>query len=185
MKKVTIPLLAVLLVATIVVAHAGIIISTIEPIPYGQPELVEPSTVTAPAAAPAAPAAAPAAPASIGDFVVTDITCDPSRIIAGSPINFIVTVKNEGASESTETLVLNVDGVEVDTEEVTLAAGASTEVTFKHRTKTTVTPEELGQTYQGAEFAPEGAPVERDVTVEVGGVTTTFTLAPTPFMPVT
>ena len=197
MKKVTITLLAVLFVATIVVAHAGYLVSTIEPITYGQPTLVDPTTVTpAPAAAPTAahpqeqPAAAPAptaapaaAPVAIGDFVVTDITCDPTRVIAGSKVEIIVTVKNGGASESTQTLVLNVDGEQADTEDLTLAAGASEEIVFKYQTKTTESPEARGQVEQGQ--TDTGAIAERDVPVEVGGVTTTFLLVPTPFMPIT
>jgi|GEM_PF-576105 len=160
---------------------------------YQMPYEVEPkipSPTAAPAAAPtAAPAAAPtaapvaAAPASIGDFVVTGITCNPTRVTAGDPVNVIVTVKNGGASQGTQTLVLHVDGAEADTKEVTLAAGASDEITFKYKTKTTASPESLGQVVQGQAVA--GAPVERDVPVEVGGVTTTFLLVPTPFMPIT
>ena len=92
-------------------------------------------------------------------------------------------VKNNGASESTQTLVLNGDGEEVDREELTLAAGASEEIIFKYQTKTTESPEARGQVVQGAE--DPGAIPERDVTVEVGGVTKTFLLVPTPFMPIT
>ncbi|MFC1787248.1 CARDB domain-containing protein [Halobacteriota archaeon] len=190
MKKVTITLLAVLFLVSTLVANIGPILATIEPITYGQPELVDPTTVTpapaaaAPAAAaPAAAAPAAAAPVPIGDFVVTEITCDPSRVIAGSKLEVIVVVKNAGASESTQTLVLNGDGAEVDREELTLAAGASEEVVFKYQTKTTASPESQGQTVQGQKV--EGGAVERDVTVEVGGVTTTFLLVPTPFMPIT
>jgi len=92
-------------------------------------------------------------------------------------------VKNGGASQGTQTLVLHVDGAEAATKDVTLAAGASQEITFRYQTKTTASPESLGQVVQGEEKA--GLPQERNVPVEVGGVTTTFLLVPTPFMPIT
>ena len=195
MKKVTITLLAVLFVATIVVAHAGYIVSTIEPITYGQPTLVDPTTVTpaaAPAAAPAAtPAPAAAAPAAAAPaaaplppgFTVSDLIIDPARVTEGGIAEVTVTVKNGGTSEGTHTVVLMIDGVADDSETVTLAPGESTDVTLKHKTAAGLSPEERGQTEEGA--APPGGTVERDVLVEVDGLTGTFRLLPLQFMPIT
>jgi len=62
------------------------------------------------------------------DLVSLDIV--PPEVATGETVSVTAEVKNIGGSEGTYTAILTVDGVQVETKEVTLAPGASETVTF-------------------------------------------------------
>ena len=82
------------------------------------------------------------------------IGVEPSSVESGNPVVISADVTNSGTVEATETIVLMVDGVKVDEQTITLAAGETTTVTF------TYTEDEVG-THRAT---INGVPVEFEVT---------------------
>ena len=72
---------------------------------------------------------APVPPSPV--FITSNLTIQPDAIRPGYyATNISVTVTNTGAQPGTYTVVLNVDGSPVQSQDVSLAGGASQEVTF-------------------------------------------------------
>ena len=76
----------------------------------------------------AKPASTP--PPSIAEFEVTSLDITPPEVMAGETVSITAEVKNTGDGEGSYTAVLTVDGATIETQEVTLAPGASKTVTF-------------------------------------------------------
>jgi hypothetical protein len=78
------------------------------------------------------------APACGGDggaeFELSGLSISPSSAGIGESVTISATVKNTGDDEGSEDIALKVDGDEVDTKAVTVAAGASKSVTFSYTT---------------------------------------------------
>ena len=88
-------------------------------------------TVTAP------PVIVPPKPA---DIFTSNLSVTPSRVEPGDTVTISVRVANRGGQEGTYLVELKIDGVVVETERVTLAAGAGETVTF-------TTSEDMGGIY--------------------------------------
>ncbi len=78
-----------------------------------------------------------AAPACGGDeegaeFELSGLTITPSEAGVDEDVSIKVTVENVGEEEGSTEVALKVDGEEVDSKSVTVAAGASKTVTFTH-----------------------------------------------------
>jgi hypothetical protein len=81
---------------------------------------------------------APVPPSPV--FITSNLTIQPDKINPGYyATNISVTVTNTGEQPGTYTVVLNVDGSPVQSQDVSLAGGASQEVTF------IFVPNKLGQ----------------------------------------
>ncbi|HEY40240.1 MAG TPA: PKD domain-containing protein [Dehalococcoidia bacterium] len=63
-------------------------------------------------------------------FTCSGLTISPAEVEAGETVTISVTVSNSGDLEGTYQLVLNINGVAVATEDVTLAGGTSQHVSF-------------------------------------------------------
>lgn len=63
-------------------------------------------------------------------FRISDLTVTPEEAAVGDDVKVSVTVTNVGLAEGSYTVVLEINGVEEDTETVVLAGGASTTVEF-------------------------------------------------------
>ncbi len=63
-------------------------------------------------------------------FATSDLTISPTEVDAGEAITISVTVANTGELSGSYTVTLTINNVVTDTKEVTLAGGASVEVTF-------------------------------------------------------
>jgi len=116
--------------------------------------LVGTFTVMAPSVTPEAPAA----------FSLSKLTVKPTEVESNEPVTITVSVTNTGSSEGAYTVILKINGVKEAEKSVTVAAGASKEVSFS------VTKEETGS-----------------YTVEADGISSTFTVveAAPPTPPVT
>ena len=66
------------------------------------------------------------------EFELSGLTISPSEAGVGEEVSIQVTVENVGEDEGSTEVTLKVDGDEVDSEEVTVAAGATRTVTFTH-----------------------------------------------------
>jgi len=64
------------------------------------------------------------------EFQVTNLSISPPEVIKGEPSTLTADVENVGGSAGTYTATLAIDGVEVETKEVILAAGAKETVVF-------------------------------------------------------
>ncbi|MGA7728332.1 MAG: CARDB domain-containing protein, partial [Dehalococcoidales bacterium] len=67
---------------------------------------------------------------SPAEFVVSSLTINPSTVNPGEPVNVTVNVANTGEGAGTDSVILNVNGVEWGEQEVALDAGASQNVGF-------------------------------------------------------
>jgi len=65
------------------------------------------------------------------EFQVSDLSISPKEVKVGEAVTITFKITNIGGSEGTYTVVLKVDGRVEATQDVRLAAGASTHVTFK------------------------------------------------------
>ena len=63
-------------------------------------------------------------------FIVSDLVIDPEAAVTGQEVTITATVENTSEVDGTYTATLKVNGATVDTEQVTLAAGASDIATF-------------------------------------------------------
>ena len=79
-------------------------------------------TVTAPPPTPEPPEPA--------DIFLSNLSVTPSKVETGDTVTISIRVANRGGQEGTYLVELKIDGVVVETERVTLAAGASETVTF-------------------------------------------------------
>jgi hypothetical protein len=66
------------------------------------------------------------------DFELSGLTISPSEAGVDEDVSIQVTVENVGDDEGSTEVTLKVDGDEVDSEDVTVAAGATRTVTFTH-----------------------------------------------------
>lgn len=66
------------------------------------------------------------------EFELSGLSISPSSAGIGETVTVSATVENTGDDEGSEEITLKVDGDEVDTKEVTVAAGASKSVTFSY-----------------------------------------------------
>ena len=64
------------------------------------------------------------------EFELMSLNITPPEVTAGDPVGVTAGVKNVGGSEGVYTAMLNLDGVEVETEDVTLAPGTTEMITF-------------------------------------------------------
>ncbi|MBA7606991.1 hypothetical protein ES703_14143 [subsurface metagenome] len=103
----------------------------------------------------AVPEAAPAA------FTTTALTVSPAEVDIGESVTISVLVANTGDATGTHQVTLKIDNVVVATKEVTLAGGASQEVTF-------TTAKDVAGTYA----------------VNIDGLSGTFTVKAPPVVPV-
>ncbi len=94
-------------------------------------------------------------------FVVTGLTFTPDNPKVGEEVTIQVDVENIGGAQGTYTVTLTVNGVEIDTQDITLAAGEMETVTFTHTWKT-----------------------PGDYQIEVGGETATLTITGQGLLPV-
>jgi len=90
-------------------------------------------------------------------FVLADLSVLPAEVEPGEEVNILATVSNDGGVEGSYTVKLKINGSEVDSEELTLAAGASQTVSF------TVSQESSGE-----------------YSVELDGLEGSFTVAEAP-----
>jgi len=65
------------------------------------------------------------------EFQVTDLTINPTEVIAGEPVEISVTVTNVGEATGTYTVNLQIDGEIRDSQDVTLAGQAAETVEFE------------------------------------------------------
>ncbi|HEY92815.1 MAG TPA: alpha/beta fold hydrolase [Dehalococcoidia bacterium] len=72
----------------------------------------------------------PTSCAKPAEFEVTTLNISPAEVVSGEPTDVTVEVENIGGSEGTYIATIRIDGVEVETEEVTVAAGAKEKVLF-------------------------------------------------------
>ena len=72
----------------------------------------------------------PTSCAKPAEFEVTALNVSPAEVVSGDLADVTVEVKNIGGSEGTYIATLRIDGVEVETEEVTVAVGAKETVEF-------------------------------------------------------
>ncbi len=86
-------------------------------------------------------------------FTTSSLTVSPTEVYTGESVTISALVTNTGDLEDTLTAILEINGVSVNTQDVTLAGGASQKVTF------TTTQDTAG-----------------DYTVDVNGMTGTFTV---------
>lgn len=86
---------------------------------------------TPPAETPAPTTTAPTPAPTPAEFEVMSLAVEPSEVVAGKIVSIIAEVKNVGGSEGSYSVVLTIDGAEVETKEVTLAPGATEAVTFR------------------------------------------------------
>ena len=73
----------------------------------------------------------PAGCAQPAEFEKSALNISSAEVVNGEATNVTVDVENIGGSEGTYTVTLNIDGVEVETKEDTLAAGAKETVTWQ------------------------------------------------------
>ncbi len=73
----------------------------------------------------------PTACAKPAEFEVSALNISPAEVVGGEPTTVRVDVENIGGSEGTYTATLKIDGVEMETKEVTVAAGTKGTVTFR------------------------------------------------------
>jgi hypothetical protein len=109
--------------------------SATTPVPSAAtPSMSTPATQTQVAPSPAAPVQATPAPAQAPmtpapnagptAFVVSKLEVSPDQAGPGENVTVVFDVKNTGVQQGTDTLVIDVDGVQVATQDVTLAAGS-------------------------------------------------------------
>lgn len=72
----------------------------------------------------------PAPPPAPAAFAVSDLTVSPAEVDIGETVTITALVSNTGELSGSYEVTLKIDGVAVATDEVTLAGGASQEVTF-------------------------------------------------------
>jgi len=72
----------------------------------------------------------PTSCAKPAEFEVTALNVSPAEVVSREPTMVTADVENIGGSEGTYIATLRIDGVEVETEEVTVAAGAKETVEF-------------------------------------------------------
>jgi len=68
---------------------------------------------------------------AVADIQVTSVDVSPSEVKVGETATVTAIVKNLGVAEGTETITFSVNGVATMQEEVTLAPGESTTLTFE------------------------------------------------------
>ena len=73
----------------------------------------------------------PTACAKPAEFEVSALNISPAEVVSGEPTTVAVDVENIGGSEGIYTATLKIDGVEMETKEVTVAAGTKGTVTFR------------------------------------------------------
>lgn len=66
----------------------------------------------------------------VAEFVVSDLAISPKEVKPGQPVSILAKVTNTGGVEGSYTITLKINGATEATKEVTLAAGASTTITF-------------------------------------------------------
>lgn len=64
------------------------------------------------------------------EFEVTALNISPSEVVRGESTTVTVDIENIGGREGTYTAILTIDGMEAETKEITLAAGAKETVPF-------------------------------------------------------
>ncbi len=67
---------------------------------------------------------------TLADFIASDLAIGPGTVKPGEDVVVGVTLKNIGKQPGSHTVVVKVDGETVNTQEVTLAGGASKRVVF-------------------------------------------------------
>lgn len=72
----------------------------------------------------------PAACVNRAEFVVSALSISPPQVAKGEPTTVTADVENIGSREGTYMATLTIDGVEAETKEITLAAGAKEKVMF-------------------------------------------------------
>jgi hypothetical protein len=93
-------------------------------------------------------------------FQVSSLTVSPTAVYTGEAVNITIRVTNSGGQSASYQVILKIDGVVEATKEVTLDAGASTEVSF-------TTAEGAAGIYS----------------VDINGATGTFEVKPRPLAP--
>ena len=73
----------------------------------------------------------PAGCAKPAEFEVTALDVSPAEVVSGDPADVTVEVENIGGSEGTYIATLELDGVKLETKEVTVPAGAKETVTWR------------------------------------------------------
>jgi len=89
------------------------------------------------------------------EFQTSNLQVSPSPVTPGETVTITVDVENSGDASGSYTVILTVNGVEVDEETVTVAAGGTETISFS-------LSEDVEDTYE----------------VEVDGLTSSFTVAP-------
>jgi len=69
-------------------------------------------------------------PPQLSEIEVVSLDIVPPEVIAGETVSITAEVRNAGTSQGTYTAVLTVDGVEAETKEIAVAAGAAETITF-------------------------------------------------------
>jgi Tol biopolymer transport system component len=69
-------------------------------------------------------------PPSPAAFSVSNLSIEPVEVLPNDVVTISVSVSNTGGSQGNHNVILNINGVQEETENVTLAAGASQTVTF-------------------------------------------------------
>lgn len=64
------------------------------------------------------------------EFRLDSLEITPSKVTAGDAVTVTVELSNIGASEGTHTVILEVNGIEVDSKDVTVTDGVTRKVTF-------------------------------------------------------
>ena len=67
---------------------------------------------------------------TLANFIISNLTISPSQVQPNQEVAISVNVANNGGTTGDYTVVLKIDGITQETEQVTLAAGASQIVTF-------------------------------------------------------
>ncbi|MFC1908262.1 ABC transporter substrate-binding protein [Chloroflexota bacterium] len=83
-----------------------------------------------PAPTPTVPPSPAPAPVVSGEFEISALTVTPSLVLPGEEATVEVDIANSGKVEGTLEAVLAINGVEMDTQPVTLAGGAKDKATF-------------------------------------------------------
>jgi len=67
---------------------------------------------------------------AVADFILDSLSISPEEVNIGEPVTLGVSVTNIGNATGSYTVILEINGIAEATEEVTLDAGASTDVAF-------------------------------------------------------
>lgn len=104
-------------------------------------------------------------PAS-AEFEAIALDIEPPEVVAGEAVTITAEVENTGGSEGSYTVALTVDGVTIETKEVTIAPGASKTVTFS-LVKDTAGTYEIGIEKLSSSLVVKSPPAYVEVELEV------------------